>query len=180
MRRIIDPLYLNADTPQGGSGYSGTIDDWTANHLHIVEAIDHDGTFLDVGCANGFLMECMVDWCAARGISVEPYGVDISPALVARARQRLPQWSDRIWVGDAAIWTPPQTFDTVHGLLFDTVETRGLGRRALVDHLLTFVSPGGRLVLSRYSPTLTAREIVEQLGYAIGGGAGLGVWLRKE
>src|SRR4051794_19834814 len=102
-------------------------------------------------------MECIVDWCAARGLSVEPYGVDISPALVALAQQRLPQWSDQIWVGDADTWTPPRTFDTVHGLI-DATSTRGLDRKALVDHLLTFVVPGGRLVLSCYSPTVTASD----------------------
>src|SRR5205807_1455126 len=113
-----------------GSGFRGSIEDWTTNHSHIVEAIERDGTFLDVGCANGFLMECVVEWCASRGIDVEPYGVDISSALAAHARERLPHWADRIWVGDALTWTPPRTFDLVHGLL-DTV--RPMQRRELVD-----------------------------------------------
>jgi hypothetical protein len=30
---------------------------------------------------------------------VEPYGVDISPALAELARRRLPRWADRIWTG---------------------------------------------------------------------------------
>lgn len=176
MLRILDRSYLDADTPQGGSGYSGSIEQWDANHQHIAEAIEHDGTFLDVGCANGFLMECVVEWCTARGIAVEPYGVDISPAIAARARERLPLWTNRIWVGDALTWTPPRTFDVVHALL-DTVMP--VQRPTLLDHLLTFVTPGGRLVLSQYAPTLTARQIVEPLGHVIEGGSGLGVWLRK-
>jgi hypothetical protein len=99
--RLLEPIYLNGETPQEGSGFSGSIQDWTSYHAHIVEAVERDGTFLDVGCANGFLMECMVDWCAARGVAIEPYGMDISPAIAERARERLPQWADRIWVGDA-------------------------------------------------------------------------------
>jgi len=124
-------------------------------------------------------MECIVGWSAARSIAIEPYGVDISPAIAARARERLPQWAGRIWIGDAAVWQPTQTFDTVHALL-DTVETRGVARRNLVDHLLTFVRPGGRLVLSHYAPSITARELVEPIGYAIEAESGVGVWLRRE
>jgi SAM-dependent methyltransferase len=178
MRRILDVSYLTADTPWGGSGYSGTREEWDANHAHIVDAVERDGTFLDVGCANGFLMECMVDWCAARGIALEPYGLDISPALADRARERLPQWADRIWVGDARTWSPPRTFDVVHALL-DTV--RPAERGALVEHLLTFVAPDGRLVLSHYSPTLAARDEAQRLGHAIDGEGsnGIGVWIRK-
>lgn len=175
--RIIEPLYLGGETPQEGSGFRGSMEDWTSNHWHIVDAIEHDSTFLDVGCANGFLMDCVVDWCADKGVKVEPHGVDISPALAARARERLPQWADRIWVGDALTWTPPRTFDVVHGLL-DTVMPSQ--RREMVDNLLTFVAPGGRLILSWYRPEGTARRSVESLGFALEGGSGLGVWLRKS
>ena len=176
--RILDASYLRADTPQGGSGFSGTLEEWDANHAHIVEAVERDGTFLDIGCANGFLMECMAWWCAARGIALEPYGMDISPALAQHARERLPQWADRIWVGDALTWTAPRTFDVVHALL-DSVQTHR--RRELVEQLLTCVAPGGRLELSAYSPVRKARSIVESLGFAVEGegGNGLGVWLGK-
>ena len=47
--------------------------------------ISGGGTFLDVGCANGLLMESVAAWCAERGLAVEPYGVDISPALAELA-----------------------------------------------------------------------------------------------
>ena len=175
-RRIIDPSYLNADTPWGGSGYSGTLDEWNENHAHIAAAVERDGTFLDVGCANGFLMECMVEWCAERALTVEPYGMDISPALVERAQQRLPQWADRIWLGDALTWTPPHAFDVVHGLLDSVAPDL---RPELVENLLRFVRPGGRLVLSHYSRRRLARSLVEPLGHAIEADHGLGVWLRK-
>jgi len=57
-----------------------------------------------------------------RRLAVEPYGVDISPALAELARQRLPQWADRIWIGNAVDWQPPAglRFDYVH-ILLDSV-----------------------------------------------------------
>jgi 2-polyprenyl-3-methyl-5-hydroxy-6-metoxy-1,4-benzoquinol methylase len=48
-----------------------------------------NGTFLDVGCANGHLMECLERWTAQKGYRLERYGLDISPELIGVARQRL-------------------------------------------------------------------------------------------
>ena len=64
-------------------------------------------------------MESVRAWCGERGIDVEPYGLDVAPGLVARARERLPQWADRIWLGDASTWVHPDgmRFDFVHTLL---------------------------------------------------------------
>lgn len=180
---VLDRAYLRAETPEGGSGFGGTAEEWRDRRHMISEAIETDCTFLDVGCANGHLMDSVVQWCAERGITVEPFGVDISPALVQRARERLPRWWDHIWVGDALTWTPPRRFDVVHAL-FDFVPAGH--RRALVDNLLTWVEPGGRLVLSQYGELETAPAIVEGLGFAIDGvtstptsRGGPSVWLRK-
>ena len=182
-RRYLDPSYLNADTPQGGSGFSGTLEEWRDRRQQIVDAIDADGTFLDVGCANGFLMECVVEWCVEKGITIEPFGFDASPALVQRAQERLPQWADRIWVGDALHAEPRRTFDVVHTLL-DFV--RPAKHRDLIDNVLRFVRPGGRLVISQYGLT-SARQLVEPLGYVIAGETrasrtrGLAsIWLLRE
>src|SRR5439155_1493026 len=79
----------------------------------VCGAMKLDGTFLDVGCANGLLMETLVEWCAAMRIRIEPYGLDIVPELAALARTRLPQWADRIFVGNALTWSPPLRFDFV-------------------------------------------------------------------
>ena len=48
---------------------------WSRARRVIVDAIDRDGTFLDVGCANGLLMESLSSWAAERGHTIEPYGL---------------------------------------------------------------------------------------------------------
>jgi hypothetical protein len=105
--RLMEASYLREPTPQGGSGFGGTAAQWRSSRCQICQAIDRDGTFLDAGCANGHLMESIAAWCAERGFHVKPYGFDLSAALVAEARRRLPQWADRIWVGNALDWVAP-------------------------------------------------------------------------
>ena len=55
--RLLQSAYLRADTPWGQSGNGGTVADWERSRRPVAGAIERDGTFLDVGCANGFLME---------------------------------------------------------------------------------------------------------------------------
>ncbi len=71
---VITPAYLAADTPWGQSGRSGDERQWTYARSLVCDAIERDGTFLDVGCANGYLMESIERWSAERGHRIEPYG----------------------------------------------------------------------------------------------------------
>jgi 2-polyprenyl-3-methyl-5-hydroxy-6-metoxy-1,4-benzoquinol methylase len=107
---LVVPAYLAAETPWQQSGKSGTAADWDWSRSLIADAVDGDGTFLDVGCANGYLMECLPRWTSAK---VEPFGLDISAELVDLARRRLPHWRDRLWVGNALTWDPPKRFTYV-------------------------------------------------------------------
>jgi SAM-dependent methyltransferase len=172
-QRLLATSYLRDGTPRGGSGFGGTAADWRAQRSQLCQAIDRDGSFLDVGCANGHLLESMVAWCAERGIRLEPYGVDLSPGLAAEARRRLPRWADRIWVGNALDWTAPdgRRFDFVHTLL-DLVPEARLGQmlRHQLDHL---VAAGGRLLVSSYVPagdrSRHADEVLGRLGFPVDG-----------
>jgi SAM-dependent methyltransferase len=129
---VLVPAYLNGTDVYAQSGKGGGAASWEEARRPVVESIDRDGTFLDVGCANGLLMASIVAWSAHR---IEPYGLDLSPELAAVARRRLPQWSDRIFVGNALTWEPPRRFDFVRaGLEYVPIRRR----RDLVAHLLSF------------------------------------------
>src|ERR671914_252804 len=54
---IVVPAYLGAGTPWEQSGKSGDLASWERGRRPVMAAVDRDGTFLDVGCANGFLLE---------------------------------------------------------------------------------------------------------------------------
>ena len=168
---VLDAAYLGTATPEGGWGFGGSTQDWHDERSVLLDAVDRDGSFLDVGSANGLLMESLARWSDTRGIRLEPYGLDISEPLAAFARRRLPQWADRIWTGNALEWAPPagRRFDYVHTLL-ETVPAAAPGRR--VRHLLdTTVAPGGRLLVSHYGvdQDRKAAAILTRLGYTVGG-----------
>ncbi|MFI6263902.1 class I SAM-dependent methyltransferase [Micromonospora sp. NPDC051006] len=175
-RRLLEPAYLRGSTPQQGSGFGGDAAAWRAGREMVVDGIDRDGSFLDLGCANGLLMESVREWAAERGHRVEPYGVDLAPGLVAAARARLPHWADRITAGNAIDWRPADgsRFTFVHVLL-DLVP---VARRAdLVRHALThLVAPGGRLLVSHYQALggtdLDAAAHLRRLGFLVAGASG--------
>lgn len=149
MAALIVPMYLSGSDERAQSGYTGTANAWEQARSMVAEAIRRAGTFLDVGCANGLLMESVQAWCTARGLTVEPYGLDIAPELTSLARARLPRWADRIFEGNAATWHPPFRFDVVRtGHDYVPAPRRG----ELVAHLCArVVAPGGRLLIGPYT-----------------------------
>jgi SAM-dependent methyltransferase len=140
----------------------------------IISAIDRDGAFLDVGCANGLLMESLAAWAGKEGYGIEPYGLELIELLAALARRRLPHWSERIIIGNAVEWRAPFPFDFVRTELEYAPPHR---RREMVERLLgECLSPGGRLILCSYGssrrPTPQAEpvgEILRDWGYAVAG-----------
>jgi SAM-dependent methyltransferase len=144
--------YLGAEEATAQSGCRTGEAGWEIGRRPIASAIHRPGTFLDVGCANGLLMESLVRWSDH---SVEPYGVDFAAGLVELARRRLPRWADRIFHGDALEWAPAQQFDFVRTELVYAPEAR---RRELAERLLGWVAPGGRLIVCGYSEPV-CREV---------------------
>ena len=151
MAAIYEAAYLDAGNPRAQSGFGGDETRWEVARRPIADAIDRDGTFLDIGCASGHLLECLAGWTPHR---VEPYGLELVPALAELARARLPDWADRIFVGNALTWEPPQRFDFVRTELVYVPDER---QRALVERLLgEIVAPGGRLILCGYGSPRSA------------------------
>lgn len=167
---IVVPAYLAGDNPRAQSGHSGDEARWESARRLLLDAIQRDCTFLDVGCANGHLMECVHAWGADVGIRIEPWGLEISPDLAELARARLPQWRKRIVVGNALDWHTTRRFDVVRTNL-DYVPRRR--RPDLVRHLLAdAVAPGGRLVIGVFNEETdapTTEGFVQEWGYRIAG-----------
>jgi len=146
MAALIEPAYLSADNPYAQAGHSGNAETWEASRGFIAEALHRSGTFLDVGCASGILMESVHRWGAERNLEIEPHGLDIVPELAQLARLRLPHWADRIHVGNIRTWRPMNhRFDFV---LIRPEYAPATRRRELVRHVLKHVlMPNGRIIV---------------------------------
>jgi SAM-dependent methyltransferase len=157
----LEEKYLAGSNPREQSGFSRDECDWEHFRRPVISPVNRDGSFLDIGCANGLLMECVVRWAAQDGYTVEPYGLDISEKLVALARQRLPQWRDRIFTGNALEWYPPLRFDFVRTeMVYVPRHQRHLYAKRLLSR---FVAPGGVLVVCSYGSTRREGARIEPL-----------------
>jgi SAM-dependent methyltransferase len=169
----LEPAYLQHDDPIRQSGFSGGAERWRAERSPILDAIDHDGDLLDVGCANGYLLECLVAWAKERGITLTPFGVDMGTELIQLARQRLPQQTAHFWIANAWNWEPPRRFRYVYAL-YDSVPETHLAEyaRRLLERA---VATGGRLILgaygsrSRQTPPFDIETFLGQAGFEIAG-----------
>lgn len=175
LRKRLESGYLAAQDPRGGSGFHGDVARWDRCRRPIVEAVDRDGAFLDVGCANGLLMESVVEWSRERGYRVEPYGLDLSSELTDVARKRLPRWADRVFVGNVMDWNPPRRFDYVRTELVYVPQG---GRRQLVERLLQQVAnDGGSVIVCSYGssrreePAEPVAEVLRGWGHRVAGEA---------
>jgi len=142
-------LYLSQDNPRAQSGHSGDEFHYLFSHLQIIDAVYKNGTFCDIGCANGHLMEMVHKWAAGIGFDLQMYGVEISEGLLELAQKRLPQWHDRFFLGNSFYWKPEYKFDYIH--------IGGLGqvpksdRHMFFEHLMeNYLVDGGRLILGPY------------------------------
>jgi 2-polyprenyl-3-methyl-5-hydroxy-6-metoxy-1,4-benzoquinol methylase len=170
LEQLIGDAYLAVADPRAQSGKSGDETDWRWSRELILEALPRGGSVLDVGCANGYLMESLMRWAGERGQSIVVHGLEISPRLATLARSRLPGMAERIHTGNAIDWCPPQRFDLIHtGLDYVPAFQQ---RDLLVRLCRDVVSPGGRIVLRAErvrSGSDDTRAQVEALGVSIGG-----------
>ena len=147
-RQMLESTYLAAAEPWRQSGFSGPLERWNACRRPIADCMDRDGAFLDIGCANGFLLESVQGWAAERGAQIEPFGLDISEKLVALAASRLPALAGHLLVGNAFTWQPPRRFDYVRTELCYVPDDL---HWPYVRRLLSeFLAPGARLLVAEY------------------------------
>ena len=146
--RALEEAYLASDDPIVQSGFHGGPERWRREREPILDAVEGNGAFLDVGCANGYLLESLVKWGRERGLALTPYGVDIGARLIELARKRLPQFASHFYVANAWEWRPPRQFRYVYTLA-DCVPESTL--EAYVRRLLErAVEPAGRLIVGAY------------------------------
>jgi 2-polyprenyl-3-methyl-5-hydroxy-6-metoxy-1,4-benzoquinol methylase len=128
---------------------------------------------LDVGCANGLLLETLIGWACEEGFMIRPYGIDFVPELIELARQRFPDHRDSFEVANAFYWSPGRQYDFVRTNLEYVPQSEWI---PFVRRQYALVAAGGRLILCHYR---NADDAYVDLG-AVAQGAGYEVTGRTE
>ncbi len=175
LKRRLESGYLRRTTPWGRSGFLGSRERWRRLRHPIAECIARPGAFLDIGCANGYLLECLIAWARERNIELIPYGVDLSEKLISLARARLNAYAENFFCANAFDWVPPRRFDYVRTELC-YVPTAARAR--YVERLLEdCVTTEGKVLIAEYRSTNDDHaspwvdEWLSRSGFAVGGHA---------
>jgi len=70
LHKELETAYLQHTEPWKQSGFSGPEDRWVSCRKPIADCIEANGAFLDIGCANGYLLECVMNWLKEKNLSV--------------------------------------------------------------------------------------------------------------
>jgi len=148
MKQELESAYLMREEPWKQSGFAGPEERWIKCRKPVAECVDKSGSFLDIGCANGYLLECLMRWVSERGITIVPYGLDMSEKLIHLAKQRLTQYASNLFVGNAWHWKPHLRFDFVRSEM--NVVPEELQKEYVTRLLNKFVLPSGKLLITGY------------------------------
>jgi len=171
LHAAISEYYLaDASNPYQQSGRSSGAQRWEQTRRCLVEAIHRSGNFMDVGCANGLLLETVIDWAAEAGFCLRPHGLDFVADLVALAQQRFPEHRHSFVRANAFYWTPARDYDFVRTNLEYVPRADWL---EFIRRQYRAVSPGGRLIVCHYrnenDPVVDIASIVGSAGYKVAG-----------
>jgi len=148
LKKDLGEAYLRHKEPWKQSGFSGSEDRWIRSRKPIADCVAESGSFLDIGCANGYLLECILKWTSERGLTLIPYGLDLSEKLIELAKKRLPEYVDNFYVDNAWLWTSPMRFDYVRTEVIyvpEYLQKQHIER--IIDSFLTY---RGRLLVTEY------------------------------
>jgi ubiquinone/menaquinone biosynthesis C-methylase UbiE len=134
------------------SGYIAASMEETLKRVHPIKG----ERVLDVGCGTGMLLERIVD----RYPDSEVTGVDLSPAMVAQARRRLPQRVTLEAADAEALPFSTHSFDLV--LSVSSFHFWPAPKDALAE-LRRVLRPGGRLAITDWCDEYLACRICDRI-----------------
>lgn len=146
------PAELEKYVAEANSG--GDFNHWKHIRHFITQAIHTDGTFLDVGCANGFLMKCLLDWSNK---TIIPFGIDNRPEAIGLAKKLLPEYADNFQcmsgddLDNLETVNLPERYDFVYRNYWRREDVDSPDHiNKIVEELLEHVNDDGRLLLGVY------------------------------
>ncbi len=131
---------------------------WYDHRSPVVKAINRSGTVLDVGCANGFLLRCLIKWSKH---NLVPYGVEPDKALLDKCKTMFPGLEHHFAklplhkLEQTKRMGLPERFDFVYWCVWDNFHFDDKRFDGWLERAYGAVKEGGRLILGFYDGDLT-------------------------
>jgi SAM-dependent methyltransferase len=153
--------------------HSSSFQFWGHSRRFIASAIDKDGTILDIGCANGFLLRCFQEWS---GHLLTPYGIDLDESFIDEAKLLFPQHKehflqfDILELPEASSFILPQSYDFIYWAIWDNWTFQRQIEIRVIRTIQAMVKSGGKLILGLYhedrSRSFAVIAELERLGFS--------------
>lgn len=153
-----------------GSGLKNrNFEKWERKRRFIAQAINKDGSILDIGCANGFLLKCLQEWSGRKLI---PYGIDLNQRRIKQAKELFPLQADNFIVKDVkkvqnlldlTEYKFPPKFDFIYWNIWDPWKFENQEEVSFLKTFLKAVSDGGRLILGFYESDQEKNKKIKKL-----------------
>ncbi|MEX0668503.1 MAG: methyltransferase domain-containing protein [Candidatus Saccharimonadales bacterium] len=133
--------------------FSGSFKAWEQRKAFIANSIHKDGTFLDIGCGNGFLLCCLQEWSE---FQITPYGIDINEKFIEEAKELFPSRKDNFAALDAkdikdiSAYLPKQYDFIFFSSNWINIKPDYHNKKQL-ENLLNYLEPGGRFIVGFYA-----------------------------
>ena len=157
---MMQPLKDLINTPaklehilRGSCVKGATFQDWYDHRFPLVNAINRSGTILDIGCANGFLLRCLVEWSEH---TLEPYGIEPDEALSERCKDLFLDQKDHFAtlplqrLSQAERVGLPRQYDFVYWCVWDNLFFDNVQFEECLEQAYSAVKESGRLILGFY------------------------------
>ena len=147
LRALLEGSHVHSDNLEKLLEY------WIQNRQPIVQAICQAGRFLDIGCANGFLLVCLMRW---NDFQITPYGIDIDEHSIEAARVLLPEYPNHfVQVPLEHFFVPsnfgfPEDFDYVYWCVWDGLDFHEPLCQTFAENAFGAARAGGRVILGFY------------------------------
>jgi ubiquinone/menaquinone biosynthesis C-methylase UbiE len=165
LRRQIRGFYLSdRDNPYRLSGRSTGKERWELKRRCIADAIHAPGDFMDIGCANGLLLETLRDWTPHE---LTPHGIDFVAELIDYARARHPGFEANFCVANVWDWEPEREYDFVR----TNLEYVPAGDWP--EYLRRVARPARRIIVCHYvnpdEQLVDCAQLLERNGFPVAG-----------
>ncbi|WP_241548468.1 class I SAM-dependent methyltransferase [Gordonia alkanivorans] len=146
LRRLLEGSGISAPEEEGEIFAA-----WESSRRFLSELIPRSGTLLDYGCANGFLLRCLQEWCPH---TIVPYGIDIDAGRIHEARRMFADVPENFCLvsPDDIVREGgfPREFDLVYWAVGDNVDFSEAANQRWLRTIYELTAPGGRFVMGFY------------------------------